>query len=212
LRKNLEELETINSLLGGYKATLSALSIVLKKIPSSDSITIADIGSGGGDTLRKIAKWAKKKSIKIQLIGLDISDFMLNYAKEKSSDFSNIDYHHHDILKDQMPDRQVDIFTMNLFCHHFTDEELVEILRKSYTLANNGIIINDLHRHPLAYYSIKWITKILQGSYLVQNDAPLSVLRAFNKKELLELCNKAGIKNVTINWIWAFRWRLIALK
>ena len=79
-----------------------------------------------------------------------------------------------------------------------------------------GFFINDLHRHPFAYYSIKWLTKLFSKSYLVKNDAPLSVLRGFKKKEL-EMFNfqcsppdrRAGILNARLKWKWAFRWLLI---
>jgi hypothetical protein len=66
-----------------------------------------------------------------------------------------------------------------------------------------------LHRHPVAYYSIKALTNLFSGSYLVKNDAPLSVLRAFRKKELQNLLLAAGIKNYSLRWKWAFRWQLI---
>ena len=72
-----------------------------------------------------------------------------------------------------------------------------------------GFFINDLHRHPFAYYSIRILTSLFSKSYLVKNDAPLSVLRGFKKKELSALLDKAGISNYTIQWKWAFRWLVI---
>ena len=78
LKKNLDELEFINTTLGGYKVLTSALDILYKenKIGNSKNIeeneiaktvTLADIGSGGGDTLRQIAKWFDKKISKQNL-------------------------------------------------------------------------------------------------------------------------------------------------
>ncbi len=75
--------------------------------------------------------------------------------------------------------------------------------------SSKGFFINDLHRHPLAYYSIKWITKFFSKSYLVKNDAPLSVARGFKKEEWKYILNKAGIKTYTIQWQWAFRYLVI---
>ena len=78
--------------------------------------------------------------------------------------------------------------------------------------AEKGFFIADLHRHPLAYYSIKWLTGLFSKSYLVKNDAPLSVLRGFSRKEWESLLTKAGIKNYSIRWKWAFRWLIIVEK
>jgi len=45
---------------------------------------------------------------------------------------------------------------------------------------------------------------------LVKNDAPLSVKRGFKKNELIALLEKAGFKNYTVQWSWAFRFIIIA--
>jgi hypothetical protein len=44
---------------------------------------------------------------------------------------------------------------------------------------------------------------------MVKFDAPLSVLRAFRKKELTAIFEKAGITNYKMRWMWAFRWQVI---
>ena len=74
---------------------------------------------------------------------------------------------------------------------------------------SKGFFINDLQRHPFAYYSIKWITKIFSRSYMVKNDAPLSVSRGFTKAEWEKIFNSAGIKNFIIEWKWAFRYLVV---
>ena len=69
-----------------------------------------------------------------------------------------------------------------------------------------GFFINDLQRNWFAYHSIKLITKIFSSSYLVKNDAPLSVARGFHKSEWEQLLQEAGIKNYSVEWKWAFRY------
>jgi hypothetical protein len=49
-------------------------------------------------------------------------------------------------------------------------------------------------------------------SEMVKNDGPLSVKRAFVKKELLEMLNDLGIKRFLIKRKWAFRWLVIIYK
>jgi hypothetical protein len=71
--------------------------------------------------------------------------------------------------------------------------------------ATAGFFINDLHRNSMAYYSIKLLTKFFSKSYLVKNDAPLSVARGFTKKEWRRILHDAGIPNAVVQWKWAFR-------
>ena len=65
--------------------------------------------------------------------------------------------------------------------------------------AKHGFFINDLHRHPLAYHSIRILTSLFSKSYLVKNDAPLSVLRGFKKKELEDLLIKQALHIIPFN-------------
>jgi len=78
--------------------------------------------------------------------------------------------------------------------------------------ARIGIVINDLHRHPLAYHSIRYLTKWFSKSYMTQYDAKLSVLRGFYREELENLLIEAGWENIEISWQWAFRWLVVARK
>ncbi|MDB5263653.1 MAG: SAM-dependent methyltransferase [Adhaeribacter sp.] len=216
LRKNLEELEVINHWLGGDKVVIDALEKVLHKAPTQATVTqplqIADIGCGGGDILRVVARWAQRRQLPVALTGIDANDFMVNYARQKCKTSPHIAIIQENIYEPDFQKRRFDIIICSLFCHHFTSAELITMWQQLYQQADRAVIINDLHRHPLAYYSIKWITKLFSGSYLVKNDAPLSVLRAFRKTEIEDILNKSNIKKYTLRWQWAFRWQLIMHK
>jgi hypothetical protein len=94
----------------------------------------------------------------------------------------------------------------SLFCHHFADDELSFMLKWLQSNSGRGFFINDLQRHPLAYYSIKLLTRLFSKSYLVKNDAPLSVLRGMSREEWERIFAAAGISNFNCQWKWAFRW------
>ena len=213
LRKNLDELAFINYWLGGNQVIIKALNQLLneKVIQPTESIKIADLGSGGGDLLRVIAKWARKKHIQVSLTGIDANDFMINYSKQKSQEFPEINYIQQDIFSDEFHTQEYDLVTCSLFCHHFRDEHLKALFSKLNREVKKGYIINDLHRHWLAYYSIKILTKLFRGSYLVQHDAPLSVKRAFKRPELKKLLTESGAKSFKIKWLWAFRYQVICI-
>ena len=209
LRQNLDELETINTWLGGYQPVLDALRRLRPRFAAGQPLRLADLGSGGGDTLRHIARWARKKTITVQLTGIDANLFMLEYAGAKSQEYPEISYRQFDIFSSEFQNQPYDVLTCSLFCHHFTDDELVTLLRQWQAQAQVAVIINDLHRHWLAYHSIKWLTRLLGGSYLVRHDAPLSVARAFRRADWVQLLARAGITKYELRWRWAFRWQLI---
>ena len=209
LRQNLDELETINTWLGGYQPVLNALARLKKRFPTARPLRLADLGSGGGDTLRHVARWARKNKVAVELTGIDANQFMLDYAAAKSQAYPEISYREFDIFSLAFQAQPYDVLTCSLFCHHFTDDELVTLLRQWQQQAQVAVVINDLHRHWLAYHSIKWLTKLLGGSYLVQHDAPLSVARSFRRADWEQLLARAGIKNYELRWRWAFRWQVV---
>jgi SAM-dependent methyltransferase len=209
LRQNLDELETINTWLGGYRPVLAALARLRPQFPKGRPLRLADLGSGGGDTLRHVAAWARRQPTAVALTGIDANAFMLDYAAAKSREYPEIDYRQLDIFAAEFAAQPYDVLTASLFCHHFADAELVELLRRWQRQASVAVIINDLHRHPLAYYSIKWLTRLLGGSRLVQHDAPLSVARAFSRADWQRLLARAGIGRYRLRWCWAFRWQVV---
>jgi len=201
IKQNLKELNTINTLLGGHSITLDGIKKLLPN--TTDEIQITEIGCGGGDNLAYLQKKLKGN---IKFTGVDLKETCINFAKETypSIDFICSDYR---LLK---LNKKPDIIFSSLFCHHFTNEQLIEQFKWLQANTRNGFIINDLQRHPLAYSSIKLLTQLFSKSYLVKNDAPLSVARGFHKKELNELMKTANIYNFDILWKWAFRYLVVA--
>ncbi len=209
IQQALRELETVNKKLGGHSVILHALEKL--KFPHEE-IKIADLGCGGGDVLRVIADWAKKKGIKTNLTGIDWNKAMTEYAQQKSSGYANIRYKTLSVFDDELLREKVHVATCSLFCHHFEKDAVVDLLQRMNKISTQAVIINDLHRHWFAYYSIKYITALFSKTYLVKYDAPLSVARAFTRSDWTEILYAAGIKNYTLHWRWAWRWELTIYK
>lgn len=212
LSRNLSELKLVNTWLGGYRVLVSALKKTLHQYGNHNGrrLRIADLGSGGGDTLRYLAGWARKAGLDCQWIGIDANSFMVDYARSHSAGYPEISFKKDDVLgADFGKDNHFDIVCMSLFCHHFTDDQLVQLFSQLKSRVKGAILINDLHRHWLAYYSIWLLTRLLGGSHLIQHDAPLSVRRAFKKDELIRLLTHAGFTKIEVKWCWAFRFRVV---
>lgn len=202
----LRELNIINTQLGGHATTVQGV----KNLISSDSVSIAEIGCGGGDNLKAIYYWSKKQNLKLFYYGIDINEACIHFAKESCSDIPGIKFISSDYQQVYF-DEPPDIIFNSLFCHHFSDCQIVEMLIWLKNNSRKGFFINDLQRHPFAYHSIKWLTKLFSKSYLIKNDAPISVLRGFRRREWERLLHDAGINNYFIQWRWAFRF-LITVK
>ncbi len=211
IRRNMEELDQINKWLGGHAITIAGLKKLAK---DEKQLSICEIGCGGGDNLAAIASWCRKKGISVTLTGIDINPFCIQTAMEKwkkdpsLASIAPINFITSDYELVQ-PGERFDIIFSSLFCHHFSREELVIQLQWMQKHTRMGFFINDLHRHPIAYHSIKILTKLFSRSYLVKNDAPLSVKRSFVKSDWLLLLEEVGIDTFSVHWKWAFRWLVV---
>ncbi len=201
IRQNMKELNFINTWLGGHRITIDGFKKLAK---NKQSITVCEIGCGGGDNLLAIDKWCQKNNIQVSLVGIDMKPECITFAEGRKEFTGSVKWITSDYKEVDFPSKP-DIIFSSLFCHHFTDDELVFQFKWMKENSAVGFFINDLQRHPLAYYSIKILTNIFSKSYLVKNDAPLSVRRGFTKKQLEILLTKAGIGRVDLMWKWAFR-------
>jgi len=201
IRLNMRELNTINTWLGGHNITWAGFKKILGR---AKQVVVCEIGCGDGNNLYQLSKWSKKKGIRFKCTGIDIKPECIESAK-KDYIIENTEWLAQDYKAVEFKIKP-DIIFSSLFCHHFKEEELVYQLQWMHQHSSLGFFINDLQRNWFAYHSIKIITRLFSSSYLVKNDAPLSVARGFHKKEWIELLNKAGIKNYTVEWKWAFRY------
>ncbi len=201
IKRNMEELDFINTWLGGHVITIKGFKQLLG---NRTAITVCEIGCGGGDNLAAIAKYCRKKNVRLHCIGIDIKKECIGVA-ENNKHLQNIAEWVTSDYRLAAFKTKPDIIFSSLFCHHFTEDELAGQLQWMYENCSVGFFINDLQRHWLAYQSIKTLTAGFSRSYLVKNDAPLSVARGFTKAELTSLLKTSNIPSYNITWQWAFR-------
>lgn len=202
----LKELNIVNTYLGGHNITIEGVSSLLDKQNNKSQIVISEIGCGGGDNLKAIHKRFSDK-FPIKFIGIDINKACTGFA-EKNCSSLNADFICSDYRDVQFIEKP-DIIFNSLFCHHFSNRQLVEMLQWMKQNSTKGFFINDLQRHPIAYHSIKMLTRLFSDSYLVKNDGPISVLRGFHRVEWQQLMAEAGLSQYSIHWRWAFRYLVI---
>ena len=70
-----------------------------------------------------------------------------------------------------------------LFLHHFKEEQIINLLQKLKNKAELGIIVNDLHRHKMAYYLFKIVCLTIKNQMII-DDGLTSILRGFKREEL----------------------------
>lgn len=199
----LRHLAFINLLTLAYRPTRNWLKKNVRAASPQKTISIYDIGSGGGDMLRKIRQWSDQE---ISLTGIDINPWSKKFAEEITPETRSIRFETADIFAVDSGLRP-DFIISSLFTHHLDDKALIRFIRWMDLRAGQGWFINDLHRHPLPYYFIK-AAMFLPFNRLVRHDAPVSVARAFTAQDWRILLAAAGIppERTRIKWFFPFRY------
>jgi len=196
----LKELRTINRFLGGNSVSKKGLEYLIKE--TKTEFRILDVGGGGSDILFDL----KNKYEHLKIYPVDLNKHSCHYQKKERNNNKIICA---DAFKLPVREKSFDIVHASLFLHHFSDEEISRLIRSFLVTSSRGVIINDLRRNILAFSGIKILSMIFSKSEFVKNDGPLSVRRAFTKKEFVKILSLTGVDNFIIKRMRSFRFLVI---
>lgn len=209
LRGCLRSLEQVNRLTGAYRPTLDFLARALTRarqlglgFTPTTPLRILDLGSGGGDTLVRIARWAAIRRLPVHLTGVDLNPQSARLARE--TELRNTSCHPrlrpaqpiHWITADALtlaPAPPPHLVLSSLFFHHLEDPQIVDVLRWQHRTASLGWFLSDLTRSARAARLFSLLAHTLRWHPFVQHDGPVSFRRAFRPADWLALLDQAGI-------------------
>ena len=208
-RACLVDLAVVNQLTLAYRPTLSFLNRLANagRLPKDRPVVILDVGSGYGDMLRKVDRWAQRRGIAVKLIGLDLNPWSAHSAEEATPRGRPIRWVTANVF-DFRPDERIDIIMSSLFTHHLDDASLVRFVAWMEANAGTAWFVNDLHRHPLPYYVFRFLSRALRFHYFVQHDGPISIARAFHTADWQLALARAGVPTRAAKVRWYFPFRL----
>ncbi|MDR3492274.1 MAG: methyltransferase domain-containing protein [Gammaproteobacteria bacterium] len=196
----MKKLFVVNQFFGFFYSTRS----LLKKFTNLTSI--ADIGCGSGLFLLNLSQYFPE----VKMHGIDISAEAIDLANSLKSNYSdNVNFNLQELST--LEPESVDVVISTLVCHHLSHDELVKFFNQTFSAAKQAVIINDLHRHKLAYFFYKIMSPIFRNK-LIYHDGLISIRRGFTRKELQLILQSTSIKNYQIKWCFPFRWRIILWK
>ena len=179
-RRSLRDLVRINRYFGGHEALRSAL----RRVAPADPFTVLDVGAASGDSgeaMRGIFPQASVTSL----------DYKMHHLQGAS---------HPKLAGDafQLPFRpdSFDVVACSLFLHHFTDEQVVALLKQFGSVARRAVLVNDLERNRLAYHFLPATRFLFGWDRITLHDGPVSVQAAFTEHELQALAWRAGLRNI----------------
>jgi 2-polyprenyl-3-methyl-5-hydroxy-6-metoxy-1,4-benzoquinol methylase len=199
LRAAFRDIDRLNRLTFGYAPTLRWLDRLVART-GQRSLSVLDVGAGGGEMLRRIARWGAARGVALDLTGVDLSPVAEEVAREAGTPGRWITGNVFELPEEQ----RYDVILSALLAHHLTDTDLVRFLRWMDARAGHWLI-SDIHRHAIPWYGLWAGTRLLRLHPMVVNDATVSVARAFSGADWRRLVAEAGVPT-RIAWQFPFRW------
>lgn len=189
-RACLLDLEKVNRTVLAYRPTLQWLQQVAGS--ARHPLHIVDVGSGGGDVLRRIESWAARRKIPIKLTGIDLNPFAAQAAREFSGAESRIEWITGEAFA-YSPSAPIDLVISSLLTHHLADGEIVRFLQWMERVAQRGWFINDLLRDRVSYCAFTVLAQGMRWHRFVRHDGPVSIRRSFTHRDWRAYAHQAGL-------------------
>lgn len=196
----MKDLAAVNRITFAYRPTLAFLD---RALSDRRPFRLLDVGFGSGDMLRAIARWARRRDICAELVGIDLNPHSAPAAAAMTPPDLPISYVTGDYA-DQVKDGY-DLIISSLVAHHMSRAELIEFLSVMDKQARRGWFINDLHRHGFAWFGFPLLAFLMRWHPIVCHDGRLSVARAYRPAEWPPLLAAAGIANASVHRYFPFR-------
>ena len=206
-RACLVDLAVVNRVTLAHRPTLAFLAAIAKRglWPRDRVLRIVDLGSGYGDALRAIDRWAARRGLPFEGIGVDLNPWSARAAAEVTPSGRPLRWVTADAL---IGDAPADIMVSSLFTHHLPDHAVVQLMRRMETQASLAWFINDLHRHPLPHGAFTFLSRVMRWHRFVRHDGPVSILRAFTPADWATLVVHAGLDPSAIAVARRFPYRI----
>ena len=193
--ENLADLRRVNRYLGGRRALTRHLFPMIQTVWATKPrrVRLLDVGAGSADIPARIVSWARVRGIEVEFVALDLNEIVATEARRQTEGYPEIKVIRADALELPFEDRSFDFALASLFLHHLESRQAACLIESFARVARVAFIINDLRRHPVAYYSIKLLTRIFTRNRLVRNDSAVSVLRGFTERDIADLADASRI-------------------
>ncbi|CUS44366.1 MAG: methyltransferase domain-containing protein [Pseudomonadota bacterium] len=173
-------------------AARPTLDFLARGMRDNGHFRLLDVGFGDGDMLRRIARWAKKRGITADLVGVDLNprsepaatahtpaDMGIRYVTGDYADYAGGEW---------------DFIVSSLVAHHMTHAQLIAFLRFMKIESRRGWVVNDLHRHGFAHWGFPILARIAGWHRIVRLDGTLSIARSYRPVEWPEILAEAGVE------------------
>lgn len=148
--------------------------------------SLLDIGFGGGDIARELARWAQQDGLDLSVTGIDIDPRAYGYA-QRFPRSPKLSFRLADVATLVARGERFDFVLSNHVVHHLDAPGLQAMLGAALALGARIVVFNDIRRSDLAYLGFWLLTAVAFRRSYIRQDGLISIRRSYTAKELRAL-------------------------
>ena len=200
-------METINGRFGGIRVVRRFLAAeTAGHRAEALPLRVLDIGSGSCDIPLAVSRWARGRGIPLHITCLETARSAVDIARgrlDRANDPA-VQLLPEDVFTHQ-PTEPYDFAVASMCFHHFSDAQILALLRQLRGFVRHSVLVNDLRRSRLASLAVR--VPLIGAPAGVRHDALLSIRRGFDISELTALLRQLACVEVSVA---AARWFRVA--
>ncbi|MBT2287700.1 methyltransferase domain-containing protein [Paenibacillus albidus] len=207
LSEALQHLRRLNQIFAAPGPTKAGVEKLWEVAGCPRTLSILDVGAGSGDVNHKLLQWADQKGIRLKVTLVDLTEEACKEARFLFRNEPRVQVQQADVK--ELADASADIVTGSQFVHHFDGDHLVDIVSHMRRASKYGVVINDIHRHPVSYTAVWIVTRLISRNRYIRHDGPLSVAKGFKSRDWQELQHRLQAEAMTYAWKPLFRYSVV---
>ena len=180
LERTYAQFWLINAVVSGWRRNYVRYLRPLLEGPGPH--TLLDIGSGGGDLARSLARWTARDGIDLRITALDPDPRAYAFAAARPR--PKIEFrqaYSSDLVAEG---RSYDLVISNHMLHHLDEAQFKGLLADSEQLTRKLCLHSDIERHPAGYALFSLGTLPFFPGSFIREDGLTSIRRSFTAGEL----------------------------
>lgn len=184
--RNLRDLARINKWTG---ATRKLLQQLRQRFQAEECFRFLDVGAASGDMAQAVL--ASFPNARVVCLDLLLRNLKCAPNSRVQADAFALPFQ----------TSCFDVVHCSLFLHHFAGDAVEKLILEMNRVSNNLILIQDLHRHPIAYYFLPATRWIFRWHTLTVDDGKKSVAAGWRRRELEQILQRVDLlKRSKIYW------------
>lgn len=197
LERTYAQFRLVNAVVAGWRATYRHQ--LRPHLRPDRPTTVLDVGSGGGDLARALARWAHRDGLDLRVTGIDPDPRAHAWARRQPP-IAGVQFRRALSSELVAEGERFDLVVSNHLLHHLTADELQGLLADSRHLARTAAVHSDIQRGRLGYAQFSVGTwPLFRGSF-IREDGLTSIRRSYTADELRPLVPQDWEVTATGRW------------